>query len=265
MIYLALFSIGGLSGFCAGLFGVGGGLIIVPALLLGLPWVGVDGPDVMKIAIATSMAIIVPTGFVSTQAHAAKGAIDMKALSRIAPGAVIGAVSGAQLAAFVDARLITTLFVAFLLFSAARCGLGAKGAGDRRRPLPGALNLSVKGLGIGGLSSLLGIGGATISTPLLSEHVEMRRAIGTSSALGLLLSVGAALGYSAASRPPGCPDACLGYVFLPAVGMIGLGAVLTAPHGARLTHALPTATLRRAFAVLLVVVAIDLACKTPPF
>jgi uncharacterized membrane protein YfcA len=261
MAYLAWLSIGGLSGFCAGLFGVGGGLIIVPALMLGLPLVGVNGPETMKIAVATSLAVIIPTTFVSSQAHAARGAVDSSALLRLAPGVVIGAMAGAHLATLIDVWILTTLFIGFLLVTAYRLGFSARSESQSDAPLPGALNLSIKGVGIGGISSLLGIGGATLAAPLLSGYINMPRAVGTSSALGLVLAVAGVLGYAAAAQPSACAGGCVGYIFLPAVGMIGLGAVLAAPHGARLTHRLPVGVLKRAFAFLLIIVAFDLAYK----
>ena len=264
MTYLICVAIGGLSGFCGGLLGIGGGLIIVPALMFCLPYFGVSGPETMKIAVATSLAVIIPSALVSSQAHAAKGGIDAPAFWRLAPGIIIGAVAGAFVAAFINVQILTYLFIAFLVHTAWRLmTLPAVGDGPGD-PLPGVFNLSLMGIGIGGLSSLLGIGGATMAVPLLSSHIHIARAIGTASALGLLLSIGGVAGYVAADQPLGCGEGCMGYVFMPAVGLIGLGAVLTAPYGARLAHALPVNALKRIFAVLLIVVAGNFIYKALP-
>lgn len=264
MTYLLCLAIGALSGFSAGLLGIGGGLIIVPALMFSLPLFGVTGPEMMKIAVATSMAVIIPSALVSSQAHAAKGGVDAAALARLAPGVIAGAAAGALAAAVVSVTALTWLFIAFLLYTAWRMlRLPAAKTGPETQ-LPGTLNLVLKGFGVGGLSALLGIGGGTIAVPLLSNYIAIARAVGTASALGLLLSLAGAAGYLMANQPPGCGEGCVGYVFMPAVGLIGLGAVLTAPYGAWLAHALPVAALKRIFALTLVLVAGNMVYKALP-
>ena len=255
---------GAASGFLAGLFGVGGGMLIVPALLAALPLAGVDSPEQMKIAIATTLAIIVPTAIASSRAHAERNAIDYRALARFAPGVIGGAIGGVWLAAAIDVHLVTALFIVFMTRAALsmiftrRSGPASDGA-----PLPGVIGLSAKGAGVGALSCLLGVGGGTLLMPILSRHMPLPRAIGTSALIGLILSVAAAVGYGLADAPAGCGRGCAGYIYLPAVGAMGVAAVLTAPLGAKAAHMLPVAALKRAFGVLLLVILFGLAQKTP--
>ena len=264
MEWLICMAVGAVSGFMAGLLGVGGGAILVPALLYVLPLAGVGGPELVKIAVATSLAIIVPTAISSAQAHAARGSVSWEALARMTPGVVIGAAGGALLAAQVDAEIVTLVFVAFALHTATRMIIGGGRASTNAAPLPGVVNLFAKGLGVGALSALLGIGGGALVTPLLSRHVALPRAIGTAAVIGLPLAAASVLGYALAEPPSGCPQGCAGYVFLPAVGAVGVAAVLTAPWGARVAHRLPVAALKRIFGCMLLIVAGGLLQKTLP-
>ena len=264
MEWILYVSVGSISGFLAGLLGIGGGMVIVPAMLFALPLAGVGGPEIMKFAVATSLAIVIPTAIASAQAHAARGSVSWKAFVRMTPGVMIGALAGAIFAAEVNPRIVAMLFLAFALHTAVRMIRGARRATTAAAPLPGAVVLSFKGMCIGALSSMLGIAGAALVVAVLSRHVEMTRAIGTAAATGLPLAVASVIGYALASPPTGCSQGCVGYVFLPAVGAVGVAAVLTAPWGARAAHALPVAALKRAFGCLLLLVAANLAHKTFP-
>jgi len=265
MEWIVYVSVGAVSGFLAGLLGIGGGMVIVPAMLFALPIAGVSGPELMKISVATSLAIVIPTAVASAQAHAARGSVSWTAFVRLAPGVIVGAMAGAALAAHVDALIVSLVFIAFALHTAVRMIRGARrAAAAATDPLPGVMTLSVKGLCIGALASLLGVAGAALVIAVLSRHVEMTRAIGTAAITGLPLAVASVIGYGLASQPAGCPQGCVGYVFLPAVGAVGVAAVLTVPWGARVAHALPVATLKRVFGGLLLLVAGNLAYKTLP-
>jgi uncharacterized protein len=264
MEWILYVTVGSISGFLAGLLGIGGGMVIVPAMLFALPLAGVGGPEIMKIAVATSMATIIPTAIASAQAHAAKGSISWEAFIRMAPGVVVGAMAGAMLAAQINPQIVALVFITFALQSATRMIMGARRTATSVAPLPGVIVLSVKGMCIGVLSSLLGVAGAALVIAALSRHVALTRAIGTASMTGLPLAVASVLGYALADHPSGCPQGCVGYVFLPAVGAVGVAAVLTAPWGARVAHALPVATLKRVFGCLLLLVAANLTHKTFP-
>ena len=264
MEWILCAGVGAASGFLAGLLGVGGGAIIVPALLFCLPRAGVSGPETVKVAVATSLAIIIPTAIASAQAHAAKGAVDFGVLVRLAPGIMLGAVAGAQIAAEVNPQLVGLFFIAFALRTSWRMILGRRRTTAELQEPPGAFALSLKGLGVGALSAVLGIGGGALVTPLLSRHLPMARAIGTSAVVGLPLAAAAVFGYVLVEPPAGCPQGCAGYVFLPAVGAVGVAAVLTAPWGARAAHVLPVPALRRIFGCVLLITAGGLAHKTLP-
>jgi uncharacterized protein len=264
MEWLICMAVGAVSGFMAGLLGIGGGAIIVPALLYALPLAGVGGPELMKVAVATSLAIVVPTAIASAQAHAAKGSVSWEAFARMTPGVVLGAMAGAMLAAQVSPQIVTLIFIAFALRTSALMIMGARRSATSVAPLPGVISLSAKGLGVGALSSLLGVAGGALVTPILSRHVALPRAIGTAAAIGLPLATASAFAYALADPPSGCPQGCAGYVFLPAVGAVGVAAVLTAPWGARAAHLLPVAALKRIFGCMLLIVAGNLIHKTLP-
>ena len=138
MEWLICMAVGAVSGFMAGLLGIGGGAIIVPALLYALPLVGVAGPELMKVAVATSLAIVVPTAIASAQAHAARGSVSWEAFARMTPGVVTGATVGALLAAQVNSQIITLVFIAFALHNAARMIMGARRSTVNVAPLPGS-------------------------------------------------------------------------------------------------------------------------------
>ena len=255
---------GAAAGFLSGLLGMGGGAIVTPALLVYLPYAGVSGPDAVKIAIASSLATIMPTALSSAQAHAAKGAVDFGVLARLAPGVMLGALAGAAIAVEVNSQIVALLFIAFAVNAALRMILGRRPTPQALAEPPSALALSVRGLGVGALSAILGIGGASMATPMLARHMPMARAVGVSAALGLPLAFAGVVGYMLAETPTGCPQGCVGFVFLPAVGAVGVASVLTAPWGARAAHALPVQALRRTFGCALLITAAGFALKTFP-
>jgi len=255
--------IGLVSGFLGGLLGIGGGIVIVPALLFCLPRLGIEGPDLTQVAVASSMAIVLPTSIASARAHALRRAVDWRVLSRLAPGVLTGSLAGTCLAAFISGNVLLAIFLAFALVAIARmlAAPGSSSAPKSALPLPGAAQLSVTGAGIGLLCALVGVGGGLLSVPLLAGYIPLRRAIGTAAALGLPLAATSAAGYMAAGHSQACGSACLGYVYLPAVLATSLAAVAAAPLGAMLAQRWPALWLKRAFALLLAIVIADLALK----
>ncbi len=256
---------GCVSGFASGLLGVGGGTVIVPALILGLPLMGVTGPEIPKIAMATSLALIVPTSIASTQAHAARAAIDWPLFLLLTPSLVAGAFAATAFAAGFNVHVLTLVFVAFALFTAwglmrRDCVKPVEARGEARRPCLFAV--AVKGMTGGAFSAVMGIGGAFFTVPILARFVAMPRAIGTASALALPMAIAGAGGYLLAGKPAGCEAGCAGYIFFPAVMLTGMSAVLAAPFGAWLAHVMPVVTLRRVFALFLIFAAANLAFKT---
>lgn len=251
MILLAYLAVGVAAGLIAGMLGLGGGVVIVPALALVFPLLGLPSSVLMHLAIGTSLAVIVPTSISSTLAHYRRGAVDLPLLRLLLPGLVPGALLGGWLADKLPSALLARVFGVFVIGVALQIFFNATAPG--RRPLPGHAGLLATGIVIGTASTLLGIGGGSLTVPFLNYcRVDMRRAVATSSACGLVLGVvGAATFLWAGRDHPGLPPGAIGYLYLPAFVGIAVASVLTAPYGARLAHSLPVPTLKRAFAVFL--------------
>ncbi len=248
-----------LSGLLAGLFGVGGGVIVVPALILLFGHLGMGGDWVAHLAVGSSLAAILGTGAASALAHHRRGAVRWDLVARLAPGIVLGAWTGAALAGALPELWLKRVFAAFLAYVGVRMLAPTSGRGGR--PLPGSLGLAAVGGGIGALSALVGIGGGTLTVPFLSSReIPLRQAVGTSAACGLPIALAGAIGFMVAGwGREGLPAWSTGFVYWPAVGLILLASMPSAPWGARLAHALPVEILSRAFGILLLVMAAYLA------
>lgn len=251
MILLAYLAVGALAGLIAGMLGLGGGVVIVPALALVFPLLGIPADVLMHLAIGTSLAVIVPTSMSSAYAHYRRGAVDLPLVRFLLPGLVVGAVLGGWLADMLPSALLGRVFGVFVIAVATQIFFNATAPG--RRPLPGTTGLLTVGAVIGTASTLLGIGGGSLTVPFLNYcRVDMRRAVATSSACGLVLGVLGAVAFLWNGRGHSeLPDGALGYLYLPAFVGLALAAVATAPLGARLAHSLPVPTLKRVFAVFL--------------
>lgn len=257
--------LGCFSGLLSGLLGIGGGTILVPALIFGLPLLGFGGSDLPKIAMATSIAIMVPTSLASAQKHASKGAIDARMLLLLGPGLMAGAFFGGMFAYAVDARFLVFAFILFCLFSAWELihpKQSVNSSSDRKKP--GAAGFAGKGL-IGGIASaLLGIGVGIYAVPLMARYISIQRAVGTAATLAVPMALAGVSGYVFGGASQQCGPHCIGYIYLPAVAAIGISAVLSAPVGAWLTHRLPVLTLRRIFGGFLVLTAFNLTYQSLP-
>ncbi|EPR42783.1 protein of unknown function DUF81 [Desulfovibrio sp. X2] len=258
MVGFALFYAfgGAVAGLFAGLLGIGGGLIVVPLMACILPHEGVPAPLVMHVALGTSMASIIFTTISSTISHNRRGAVNWPLAGRIVLGILVGSYLGSLLASHLPSDLLKGVFAVFLCFAAARMLLGS--SAKAARPLPGKTGLLGAGGIIGTISSMVGIGGGTLSVPYFAwNSVPMHEAIGTSAALGLPLALAGTIGYVANGlHESGLPAHSLGYVDLPALAAIVCLSVVTAPLGARMAHALPVGRLRKIFAVLLLFLAV---------
>ncbi len=250
-IALTYLGIGAVAGVLAGMLGVGGGLIIVPLLALSFARQGLPAAGLMHLALGTSMASIVFTSISSLRAHDRRGAVDWRILRLITPGILAGTFFGAWVASRLSTALLRWFFVAFLYLVSAQMLL------DRRprpsREIPGAAGTSAAGGLIGVISSLVGIGGGSLSVPFMAWcNVPIHRAIGTSAAIGLPIALAGSAGYMINGLgAPGLPAHTVGYVSLPALAGIVVASVVTAPLGARLAHSLPVPKLKRVFALLL--------------
>ena len=251
--------LGALAGIMGSL-GIASASIVVPALIFGLPYFGVGGPDVVKIAIATSLAVVIPSSMASAQSHAAKGAIDWGMAGVLAPGIAAGAYIAGTLAPMLNIRLIALFFVAFTLFTAWGLISQRRIALETPAVPPCFTCISVKSVLGGAVSSLLAVGVGFFVIPLLARFMPIQRAIGTSNALSWLMAFAGTASYLSIPNPAGCTT-CAGYVFLPAVAAIGISAVLAAPAGVWAAHIMPAIALRRLFAAFLVFAAGSLAYK----
>ena len=246
--YLAL---GLVSGFVAGLLGVGGGLLMVPVLAFIFSAEGFPADRVLLFALATSLAIIAFTSLSSVRAHHAHRAVNWVAMRRISPGIVTGTLFGAWLATLLPATFLKYFFVAFLFYAATQMLLNIKP--QAHRGLPGNAAMFAVGNVIGMVSSWVGIGGGTLSVPfMLWCNAKMHEAIGTSAAIGFPIALAGTLGYILSGwNATAMPAHSLGYVYLPALVLVALASIVTAPLGARAAHRLPVGTLKKIFAVLL--------------
>lgn len=257
---LAVYGLLGLVvGFVAGLLGVGGGLLIVPVLILVLHDQNLAVGIEPQLALGTSLASILFTSLSSVRAHHRHGAVEWSLVRRIVPGVLLGTLVGALLAARVPGDVLKLFFLIFLFYAATQMWLDFRPA--PHRGLPGRTGTTVAGGVIGAVSSWVGIGGGTLSVPFMLWHnVPLHRAIATSAAIGFPIAVAGTLGYVVGGwHAHGLPPASLGFIYLPALAGIVFGSVLTAPLGARTAHRLPVRRLKRGFALLLFALALRMA------
>ena len=256
---LFYFGLGLGTGFVAGLLGVGGGLLMVPALIWAFAAQGYTPEYNIHLALATSLAVIVPTALSSLRTHHAHGAVDWLSVRRMAPGILIGTLIGSLAAAKLSDGGLKIFFTVFLFYAATQMMLGFKPPPSRQ--MPGLAGMSLAGGIIGLISSWVGIGGGTLTVPFLTWcNSPLRRAIGTSSAIGMPIALAGTLGYSVAGfGVSGLPANSFGFVYLPALVAIALGSWLTAPFGARATHRLPVPLVKKIFAGLLYLLAVRMA------
>ncbi len=248
--------VGAFAGLTAGLLGVGGGIVVVPALAILFTQQGMAPALVMHRAIATSLAAIMVTALSSVLAHHRYGAVRWTVFSRLAPGIATGAVAGAAVADALPSQVLRLLFGVFEVLVALQLMLAVRPSGAREPP--GTLAQGLAGLVIGTISASLGIGGGTLTVPLLLWwRVPIRNAVATAAACGLPIAVAGSLGFVVAGWHSAAPgEWSLGYVYLPALAGVAVASVLLAPLGARLAHRLPRAVLQRVFALFLAVLGV---------
>lgn len=252
---MTLMLIGALAGVMAGLLGVGGGLIVVPALAFWLPSKGIAPADALHVSVATSLASICVTASASAWSHFRRGGVDSSALAWLTPGLLLGSGCGALLVAGIPGTALTLFVATFCVFAAWQMGRPQPGNTTPQGALPGHW-LAPGGLVIGAVSAAVGIGGGSLTVPLLYRlGAPLRAAIGTSSAAGLPIAMAGTLGYMLADTPAALSRWAVGLVDFKLALAIGSLSVLTAPIGAALAHRWPVARLRRVFAFWLLLVA----------
>lgn len=246
--------VGAVAGVLAGLLGIGGGLVIVPMLVFCMELQQLPQELIMHLALGTSMASIMFTSVSSFMAHHRRGAVEWTVVRRIVFGILTGTFLGSCVAARMSTGALKIFFVVFLYYVCYQMLAGKKPKPSRQ--LPGMAGMFGVGNVIGVVSSLVGIGGGTLSVPFMIWHnIPIHRAIGTSAAIGFPIAVAGTVGYifngwSVETLPP----LSLGYVSLSALVSIAVMSVLTAPLGVRLAHSLPVDKLKKVFAVILFVV-----------
>ena len=250
--------LGVFAGLSAGLLGVGGGVIIVPVLIYSFTALGFSSEVLTHMAVGTSLATIIVTSAGSVFQHHRKGAVLWSVLTWFTLGLVVGALLGAKVADLLHGRVLQILFGAFALVIAAQMIIGKQPKAGRT--LPGRTGLTGVGVLIGAVSAIFGIGGGSLSVPFFTWcNMKMQNAVGTSSAGGMPIAVAGASGFVWTGwQHPQLPEFSIGYVYLPALGGIALTSVLFSQIGARWAHRLPAATLKKIFAILLVVVGVKL-------
>ena len=259
MLVAFLLALGGVAGFLAGLLGIGGGVVLVPGLYFGLQYLGFESDALMHVAVGTSLAVIIPTGLSSARAHWKRGAVRLDLVKQIGPGILLGVVLGTVIAKHMPEEGMT-LFFAFALSVLALVMVINPARFSPFADMPRRLWMGFSGVVIGIFSSLMGIGGATISVPWMALcRVPMHTAVGTASALGLVIAIPAAIGFVIIGwSVPGLPPFSLGYINFLAWPLIIPASVVAAPWGAKLAHSVSVDRLRKFFAGFLVVIALKM-------
>ena len=250
LLYIAL---GAVVGVLAGLLGLGGGIVIVPMLTFVFSLQHFPAPYLLHMALGTSLATIVFTSLASMRAHHAHAAVDWQVVRRISPGIVAGTLSGSWLAARMTTAILKVFFVCFIWFVALQLILDIRPKSTRS--LPGPLGLTSAGSLIGVISSLVGIGGGSLSVPFLQWcNLPFRNAIGTSAAIGFPIALAGSVGYVLNGLAvTALPPLSLGFIYPPALCGVVAASIMTVPLGARLAHSLPVSGLKRIFALLLII------------
>lgn len=259
---LLLLAIGGLAGVLAGLLGVGGGIVLVPAFFYAFSTLGYESPQLMHMCLATSLATIIVTSLRSVHSHNKKGAVDWEILRGWGPGIAVGAVIGVLVASSLRSATLQTVFGVlgvviglYMGFGRAEWRLGSAMPSGARR-----LTLSPM---VGFLSVLMGIGGGSFGVPLMSLHNNpIHRAVATAAGFGVIIAVPSVLGFLILPNPaPVKPPFTVGAVNLPAFVTVIAMTLITTPLGVRLAHAMDPKPLKRIFAVFLTLVALNMLRK----
>ncbi len=247
-----LLATGAVAGIISGLLGVGGGIVIVPVLFVVFVGLDVDADVLMHVAVGTSLATIIFTGFMSARTHRQKGNVDMALLRSWGPAITLGVIAGIAIGGNVAGHILTLVFAVVAAVVAINMAFKPSGTTGHRAMPVSPLR---EGLGtlIGGFSVMMGIGGGTLSVPILSYFdYPIRRAVGTAAAIGLIIAIPGTIGFAwfglgAQNLPP----FSVGYVNLAGVAAIVPASMLTAPLGARIANAIPPTALRYCFAAFL--------------
>lgn len=255
-LVIALVGAGLITGLLAGMFGVGGGAVIVPVLYQIFGFLNVPEEVRMHLCVGTSLAIIIPTSVQSFRTHHAKGKVLMDVLKVWAVPVVASVIAGAAIAAYAPGLLLKLVFI-FVATSNAIKLLSGRDDWRLAEKLPGVVGMRAYGVLIGLASALMGIGGGAISNMILSLYgVAIHNAVATSSGLGVLISIPGAIGYIIAGWPKMAmlPPLSIGFVSILGFALVAPTSTLIAPFGAKLAHAMPKRRLEVAFGLFLLTV-----------
>ena len=262
ILAVAMLATGCVAGVLAGLFGIGGGIVIVPILEATLGYLGVDPAIRMHVAVATSLATIIPTSISSARSHHTRNAVDIDIVKRWAIWVLLGSIGGAVLASRLHSNSLALIFAILALFVAVKMILfpQTKNISDA---IPDSPLVPLIPIGIGGLSSMMGIGGGTFSVMTLTMFgVPIHRAVGTAALFGLVISLPGTAGFIVTGlSDPRVPPGTLGYVSLIGFLLIAPATVFAAPLGARLAHSYSARKLSMLFGLFLVIAALRLGYK----
>ncbi len=247
------------AGVLAGLLGIGGGLVLIGALFWLLPAYGIPEQAAMHAALASSLASIVLTASSSARAHHRRGSVLWPTVAWMVPGLLLGGWLGSLAAVSLQGEVLRWCVALYCFLVAAQMARGGpRGSAPQPHVVPVGWPMAVAGGGIGAVSAIVGIGGGSMTVPLLVwRGVVPVRAVGTSSACGIFIGLASAAGYAVHAPAGALPAHAVGYVYLPAAVGIAVASVLAAPLGTRLAHAISGAALKRVFALFMVLVGIS--------
>jgi len=245
------------AGFAAGLLGVGGGIVIVPVLYQLLTFMGLSPSLAMQVAVGTSLLTIIPTGLMSARSHSKRGAVDWKLIRSWGPLAFVGVLVAVVLARYVDGNVLSGVFAVIALVVAIDM-FARRNGGQISEGFPNPVVKHGIGFLIGGFSTLMGIGGGTLSVPILTAvGYQIRNAVGTASALGPIIAVPGAIGFILNGLGvPDRPPFSIGYVNVAAFALLLPAGILLPAWGAKVAHMIPPRSLKLLFAGFLFVTAV---------
>lgn len=256
--YVALIAIGGVAGLLAGLLGIGGGLVIVPAMTALLIAQGAGIDLAVPMAVATALGSMLLTSAASAWSHARRGNVDWGAVLRLGPAIALGALLGARLATGMSGPALARVFAAMTSLIALRMLIG--GSASTRQVTPGVRAWPVAGPLIGGASAMIGIGGGSFNVPYLAWNgYSTLRAVGIAAACGWPIALAGSAGFVVEGWGQRLWPSSLGYLHLPGAVLIGLAGSLAAPLGVKLAHHVGSELLARLFGIFLLAVAIRMA------
>lgn len=248
----ALLITGAIAGVLAGLLGVGGGIVIVPVLFLLFPFLGVEDSVLMHLAVGTSLATIIPTSIISARSHHKRGGVDFALLKSWGPAIFVGVIVGASFGAFAKGEVLTLIFATVAILVAINMAFRKEGM-ILAEALPTGIARHAMALVVGMFSVVMGIGGGTLSVPILTAfNYPIRRAVGTASAIGLIIALPGSISFILSGLGhPDLPPGSLGYANMVGFALIVPATMAMAPVGVKLAHTINPANLRKAFAFFL--------------